>query len=149
MARFAYRCPQCGDHEAVLPMGTAPDLAEHPLDFGAGDPGDARSWEMCPNRAQRLITVPHFTEDKRRLRSGISPVTRLPYAQSKREERKIEEKLGIEFVTKESRPESWKEAESYSNHLRAGGSPATFNSEPAKKNEPGWLLREVEKRAKA
>lgn len=147
MARFAYVCAECGYYEASLPMGKAPDLAEHPIDFGLGDPGNARTWEMCPSRAVRIIGDFQFQQDNRRHRKGISPVTRLPYAENRREERKIEERMGIEFVTRDSRPQEWKEAESYSQHLKAGGNPVTLKSEPVKKNEKGWLLKEVNRRA--
>lgn len=128
-------------------MGQAPDLAEHPVDFGLGDPWDPRSWKICPSRAQRIITVPQFTQDQRRFRKGISPVTRLPYAQSRREERQIEERLGIEFVTRDSRPQEWKEHEAYSQHLSSGGNSIEYKPDPPKKNQPGWLLKEVNKRA--
>jgi hypothetical protein len=147
MARFAYQCVQCGYFETTLPMRGAPDFARHQRFFGLGPSEEAESWEECPYQAVRLLFMPHFTEDKRRLRVGISPATGRPYAQSRSEEKKIESEMGLEFVTRETRPTEWKEHEAYSKHLSAGGEATPWAPKVAP-IKPGTLLKSWEKNHK-
>lgn len=68
-----------------------------------------------------------FQEDRRRLRGGgISLVTGQPYAQTRAEERAIEQARGIEFVGPAEMPRQWREALEYRRHVDSGGERLPF-----------------------
>jgi len=105
MARYEY---QCCFHRFIIsaPMGTA------------------KTHETCPAcgvLCPRIIGDFQFQQDNRRLRKGVSPVTGMPYAESRREERLIEKALGIEFTGPADMPKQWKEASAYKTHVDQGG----------------------------
>ncbi len=90
----------------------------------------------------------NFVEDRRRMRSGRSAATGLPYAQSRSDERLLEKQLGCEFIQSKEMPEKWRHLREYSEHVKHGGEreePWTVNPEvvPSLKGE---LLKECDRR---
>ena len=127
MAYYEYKCPLYDEtsHERV---GFYPLLAT--LKRGGGHVisaqfpmGKAPLELPCDEHgvfASRVFDF-QFQQDNRRLRKGVSPVTGMPYAESRREERLIEKALGIEFTGPADMPKQWKEASAYKTHVDQGG----------------------------
>ena len=105
MALYEYKCSRGHKITLAFAMGTAP--AQTPC--------------ICNTPLRRVIGDFQFQQDNRRLRKGVSPVTGLPYAESRREERMIEKALGIEFTGPADMPKQWKEASAYKTHVDQGG----------------------------
>lgn len=112
MARYEYECRVHGPFEQWYQMGHAPETVDCPTILESG------GW--CQERAKRLYSF-LFTEDKRRFRRGLSPVTGQPYASSRSEEKVIEKQSGIEFIAPSDMPSSWKAARDYHRHVKSGG----------------------------
>lgn len=126
MARYAYECPTHGEFDAFFPMGEAPESVwcdvlvlgksihdEHGL--------DCTYWEVpCMKTSLRVYSF-NFQEDRRRLRQGTSPATGKPYAQSRQEERMIEQAAGINFSSKKDLLPHERQAIEYQQHVASGG----------------------------
>jgi hypothetical protein len=76
----------------------------------------------CSVMAQRVWGFYH-QEDRRHMRTGISRSTGQPYAQSRTEERVIENQMGADFVMTSEIPDNIKFAKEYGAHLKAGKDP--------------------------
>lgn len=90
----------------------------------------------------------NFVEDRRRMRSGRSAATGLPYAQSRRDERLLEKQLDCEFITPKEMPEKWRHLREYAQHVKHGGSreaPEAVNPQP-QESLKGSLMREADRR---
>jgi hypothetical protein len=113
VARYSYECPTCGEIDKFFPMGKAPEavLCFHPHETRSG--GDVKT-------AQRVYSF-NFQEDRRRMRQGTSPATGKPYAQSRQQERLIEQATGVHFASKADLLPHERAAIAYNEHVATGG----------------------------
>lgn len=123
MARYAFACPSHGEFDAFFPMGEAPEkvaceqiVLVKPRAFNAFQ-GDRFPCRLSSARVYSF----NFQEDRRRMRSGISPATGKPYAESRAQERMIEQASGIVFAGKNDLLPHERQAIAYAEHVKTGG----------------------------
>ncbi len=106
MARYVFACVSCGlETTSSHAMGTAPLAVACP---------------SCRGIAARSFDV-QFNQDMRRFRSGLSPATGQPYAESRGEEKRIEKETGVTFIGRQDLSPREKQLAAYSKHVREGG----------------------------
>jgi len=132
VAYYPYECEH--DEELIeYPMVSVPDT--HTMS------------DSCMGK--RVYYLPHHVEDRRHMRGEkLSPVTGLPYASSRTEERRIERERGIEFLSPSEMPKQWDTLKRYSQHVKHGGErldPHAVNPEP-KTDLKGEISRKMAER---